>query len=103
MALMTGNKDETPSHPHQRNDQDHVHDRDADQGTVLDRIKMPPMSGEEALRRFAEGQGVQTGLAKETTSGELDRLHPVMKLVALFGTLCLIVAVLLGVLYLFAA
>lgn len=64
---------------------------------------MPPMSGEEALRRFAEGQGVQTGLAKETTSSELDTLHPVMKLVALFGTLCLIVAVLLGVLYLFAA
>lgn len=64
---------------------------------------MPPMSGEEALRRFAEGQGVQTGLTKETASGEFDRLHPVMKLVALFGTLCLIVAVLLGVLYLFAA
>lgn len=75
-----------------------IKDRNPDQGTVLDRIKMPPMSGEEALRRFnedrADGQGSKSDLAD---------LHPVMKLVALGGTLLMIVAGLLGVLYLFAA
>jgi len=78
-------------------------DRAPDQGTVLDRIKMPPMSGEEALRRFGEGQGNQMGDETERPFGELESLHPVMKLVALGGTLLLIVAVLLGTLYLFAA
>ena len=78
-------------------------DRAPDQGTVLDRIKMPPMSGEEALRRFGEGHGNQTGAETERPFGELESLHPVMKLVALGGTLLLIVAVLLGTLYLFAA
>ncbi|MBS8273342.1 hypothetical protein DYI21_07070 [Thalassospira tepidiphila] len=78
-------------------------DRAPDQGTVLDRIKMPPMSGEEALRRFGEGHVNQTGAETERPFGELESLHPVMKLVALGGTLLLIVAVLLGTLYLFAA
>ena len=72
---------------------------------VLDRIKMPPMSGEEALRRFHDS-APSSGNRDEDVSArqsELAHLHPVMKLVALGGTLLLITAILLGVLYLFGA
>jgi hypothetical protein len=94
---MTANNGDTPhKHPSK------VKDRHPDQGTVLDRIKMPPMSGEEALRRFGEAQSAN-GSGKTSPANELDSLHPVMKLVALGGTLVLIVAVLLGALYLIAA
>jgi hypothetical protein len=95
---MTGNNSNTP-HQHPMNDKD----RAPHQGTVLDRIKMPPMSGEEALRRFSEGQASGDSSSNTPKTGELETLHPVMKLVALAGTLFLIVAVLLGTLYLFAA
>ncbi len=87
-----------PNTPKSDNISNMLKDRNPDQGTVLDRIKMPPMSGEEALRRFnedrADGKAAQSDLAD---------LHPIMKLVALGGTLLMIVAGLLGVLYLFAA
>ncbi|NIY75567.1 hypothetical protein HED22_07925 [Thalassospira sp. HF15] len=95
---MTAKNGDTP-HKHPSNHKD----RHPDQGTVLDRIKMPPMSGEEALRRFGEGHASQTGSENAPQSGELESLHPIMKLLALGGTLLLIVAVLLGALYLFAA
>ncbi|KJE35658.1 hypothetical protein UF64_05810 [Thalassospira sp. HJ] len=95
---MTAHNGDRP-HKHPTNDKD----RAPEQGTVLDRIKMPPMSGEEALRRFGEGHSAQNGGGGVTKPGELETLHPIMKLVALGGTLFLIVAVLLGVLYLFAA
>ena len=96
---MTAKNGDTPQ-KHPSNNKD----RHPDQGTVLDRIKMPPMSGEEALRRFGEGPSAD-GSGKTPTStsiSELESLHPVMKLVALGGTLFLIVTVLLGALYLFA-
>ncbi|QPO11316.1 hypothetical protein IT893_16385 [Thalassospira sp. A40-3] len=95
---MTASNGDTPQ-KHPSNDKD----RRPDQGTVLDRIKMPPMSGEEALRRFNEGQSSANGGGNAPQPGELDNLHPIIKLMALGGTLVLIVAVLLGVLYLFAA
>ena len=69
-----------------------------DRGTVLDRIPMPPMSGEEALRRFDE-QRSSYG-TRVIPRSELSQLHPVMRLLALVGTLVLIVGVLIGVLYL---
>ncbi|MBO6579377.1 MAG: hypothetical protein JJ871_07510 [Thalassospira sp.] len=95
---MTASNGDTPQkHP------SHDKDRRPDQGTVLDRIKMPPMSGEEALRRFNEGQSSANGAGNAPQPGELENLHPIIKLMALGGTLVLIVAVLLGVLYLFAA
>ena len=95
---MTARNGDTPQ-KHPTNDKD----RAPYQGTVLDRIKMPPMSGEEALRRFGEWHVSQTGSENGPQSGELESLHPIMKLIALGGTLFLIVVVLLGVLYLFAA
>ena len=72
-----------------------------DRGTVLDRIPMPPMSGEEALRRFDEqrSSGLGDG-TRVTPRSELSQLHPVMRLLALVGTLGLIVGLLIGVLYL---
>jgi len=94
---MRANNGDTPQKPPSKNK-----DRHPDQGTVLDRIKMPPMSGEEALRRFGEEHSTN-GSGKTRSSSDLDSLHPVMKLIALGGTLVLIVAVLLGALYLFAA
>ena len=94
---MTGHNSDTPQ-KHRSNNKD----RHPDQGTVLDRIKMPPMSGEEALRRFGEAHSAD-GSGRTPPVSELDSLHPVMKLVALGGTLVLIVVVLLGALYLFAA
>ncbi|RCK46103.1 hypothetical protein [Thalassospira profundimaris] len=81
-------------------------DRNPDQGTVLDRIKMPPMSGEEALRRFNETSAASDGNAVGkggSNQSDLAQLHPIMKLVALGGTLLMITAILLGVLYLFGA
>jgi len=74
-----------------------------DQGTVLDRMQMPPMSGDEALRRFhkdREAGGLQSQ-SDETT--ELAKLHPVMRFAVVAGTFILIVATLLGVLYLIGA
>ena len=72
-----------------------------DRGTVLDRIPMPPMSGEEALRRFDEQRSSdQEYGTRVTPQSELSQLHPVMRLLALIGTLGLIVGVLIGVLYL---
>ena len=72
-----------------------------DQGTVLDRIPMPPMSGEEALRRFSEKRSLdQDPDSAVTAQSELSQLHPVVRLLALVGTLGLIVGGLLGVLYL---
>ncbi|MDP2697352.1 hypothetical protein [Thalassospira sp.] len=64
------------------------------QGTILDRIFMPPMSGEEALRRFQASHG------QDIPQSELSALSPVMRCVAVAGTLVLIVGVLLGVFYL---
>ncbi|WP_336080119.1 hypothetical protein [Thalassospira sp. CH_XMU1448-2] len=81
-------------------------DRNPDQGTVLDRIKMPPMSGEEALRRFNETSAASESNAvgeDGSNQSDLAQLHPIMKLVALGGTLLMITAILLGVLYLFGA
>ena len=71
-----------------------------DQGTVLDRMQMPPMSGDEALRRFHKEReaGGHKSQSDETT--ELAKQHPVMRFVAVAGTFILIVAALLGVLYL---
>lgn len=71
-----------------------------DQGTVLDRMQMPPMSGDEALRRFHKDReaGGHKSQSDETT--ELAKLHPVMRFAAVAGTFILIVAALLGVLYL---
>lgn len=80
-----------------------IKNQNPDQGTVLDRIKMPPMSGEEALRRFDEDRS--TGNASDhgaELQSDLAKLHPIIKLVALGGTLLMIVTLLLGVLYLFA-
>lgn len=98
---MTGNTAKDPYGDANRN-----RDRHPDQGTVLDRIKMPPMSGEEALRRFHENNAPEKRAGdQDAVSGQSDlaRLHPVMKLVALGGTLLMITAILLGVLYLFGA
>lgn len=98
---MTGNN---AKDPHGVADQNR--DRHPEQGTVLDRIKMPPMSGEEALRRFNEQSAPEQESSKHhSASGqsELANLHPVMKLVALGGTLLMITAILLGVMYLFGA
>ena len=98
---MTGNKSKDPHVAAHQN-----RGRYPDQGTVLDRIKMPPMSGEEALRRFNENNASSSGDGEmDAVSGqsELAKLHPVMKLVALGGTLLMIAAGLLGVLYLFRA
>ncbi|MEQ9346628.1 MAG: hypothetical protein RIG26_09320 [Thalassospira sp.] len=92
---MTGkDADKSRSRPHQ------VQDRNPDQGTVLDRIKMPPMSGEEALRRFEEDRSGDNTTQQQS---DLAQLHPIMKLIALGGTLLMVVTGLLGILYLFAA
>ena len=92
---MTGkDADKSQSSPHQ------AQDRNPDQGTVLDRIKMPPMSGEEALRRFEEDRSGDNATQQQS---DLAQLHPIMKLIALGGTLLMVVTGLLGVLYLFAA
>ncbi|WP_417804588.1 hypothetical protein [Thalassospira lucentensis] len=69
---------------------------------MLDRIPMPPMSAHEALRRFEErnspaGNGATTQTKPDS---DLSQLHPVLRLCALVGTLCVIVVILLGVLYL---
>ncbi len=73
-------------------------------GTVLDRVKMPPMSGDEALRRFHETHlNARRENGHDSVSdegGELAKLHPIMRLVALGGTLTLIVGGVLGALYL---
>lgn len=71
-----------------------------DKGTVLDRMQMPPMSGDEALRRFHKDReaGGHKSQSDETT--ELAKLHPAMRFVVVAGTFILIVAALLGVLYL---
>ncbi|MBX2831843.1 MAG: hypothetical protein KTR23_11775 [Rhodospirillales bacterium] len=80
-----------------------IKNQNPDQGTVLDRIKMPPMSGEEALRRFDEDRSASDGSDHGTKQqSDLAELHPIMKLVALGGTLVMVVTGLLGVLYLFA-
>lgn len=76
-----------------------------DASTVLDRVQMPPMSGDEALRRFQTKHGQRVGVDPAETAGtqsELDALSPLMRLVALGGTLLLIVALLLGGLFLMA-
>ncbi|MFH1807068.1 MAG: hypothetical protein ABID63_19475 [Pseudomonadota bacterium] len=86
---MSGKQDRLDKTPPQN------HDPRA-QGTILDRIPMPPMSGEEALRQFQESHG------QDTPQSELSALSPVMRCVAVAGTLVLIVGVLLGVLYLIA-
>ncbi|MEQ8286442.1 hypothetical protein [Thalassospira sp.] len=92
---MTGkDAEKSRSKPHQ------VQDRNPDQGTVLDRIKMPLMSGEEALRRFEEDRSGDNATQQKS---DLAQLHPIMKLIALGGTLLMVVTGLLGILYLFAA
>ncbi|OSQ49240.1 MULTISPECIES: hypothetical protein [Thalassospira] len=74
-----------------------------DQGTVLDRMQMPPMSGDEALRRFHKEREA-SGLKSQTDeTTELAKLHPVVRFAVVAGTFILIVGVLLGVLYLIAA
>lgn len=98
---MTGKDADSAQSTPETGPQSHK-DRNPDQGTVLDRIKMPPMSGEEALRRFDEDRVSATGTDGAERQSDLAGLHPVMKLVALGGTLLLIVTVLLGTLYLFA-
>ncbi|MCC9620704.1 hypothetical protein LPB41_03280 [Thalassospira sp. MA62] len=80
-------------------------------GTVFDRIRVPPMSGEEALRRFDEGlspdrpdhaDGNNSHQDRQPYQSELSQLSLFMKVVSLGGTLLLIVGGLLAVLYLFA-
>ncbi len=67
---------------------------------MLDRVQMPPMSGDEALRRFHKSHA-QDGINSDTNeTAELSKLHPVVRFAVVGGTLILIVAVLLGVLYL---
>lgn len=99
---MTG-KDANSADSTFKADPENSKNQNPDQGTVLDRIKMPPMSGEEALRRFDEDRASAAGSDSTERQSDLAGLHPIMKLVALGGTLLLIVTVLLGVLYLFAA
>ncbi|MEE3047218.1 MAG: hypothetical protein VX620_18370 [Pseudomonadota bacterium] len=95
---MTGNNASTP-----QDNSSKSKNSTPDEGTVLDRIKMPPMSGEEALRRFHENGHSSDGQGPETGQSDFAGLHPVMKLVSLGGTLLMITALLLGVLYLFGA
>jgi hypothetical protein len=95
MTGAPGDKNPSRSDPDQH--------RSQKEGTVLDRIKMPPMSGEEALRHFSDERASDAGATNAETQSDLAELHPVMKLVALGGTLLLVVGGLLGVLYLFNA
>lgn len=80
-----------------------VHHPAPDQGTVLDRIKMPPLSGEEVLRRLDDPASGSSSTGGTQRQSDLAGLHPVMKLVALGGTLLMVVTLLLGILYLFVA
>ena len=71
-----------------------------DRGTVFDRVQMPPMSGDEALRRFHKNH-TENGINSNTDETvELAKLHPVMRFAVVGGTFILIVVVLLGMLYL---
>ena len=71
-----------------------------DQGTVLDRMQMPPMSGDEALRRFHKDREAGGHVPHDDETSELAKLHPVVRFLVVTGTFVLIVAGLLGVLYL---
>lgn len=58
-------------------------------GTILDRLSLPVMSSEEALRRFHDHHGD----AIKSHESELSKLSPAARFVAIGGTFLAIIAI----------